>query len=263
MRTAKQFREVARNALTGRYWWAVLAALITSALGGATGPWTILHKFDADDLRRLPEQISDAVEQTPMLPALLSIIGVTALTLTILYSLAKLCVGSCMELGHDRYNVQLYTYSTVPKIGTLFSRFSIFWRALGLRLLMMLKILLWSLLLFIPGIVAAYRYAMAPYILAENPDVTAAEAIARSKQLMNGRKGRLFCLQLSFIGWYLLAGLTAGVGVIFLAPYVKAAETAFYMEITGRLPLPGQPQYTSQGNPQTNAQPDAAHAEMI
>ena len=68
--------------------------------------------------------------------------------------------------------------------------------------------------------------------------MTASEAIEQSKVMMAGNKGRLFCLQFSFIGWYLLAALTAGVGSIFLAPYTKAAETAFYLDLTGRLPQP-------------------------
>ena len=103
---------------------------------------------------------------------------------------------------------------------------------------MALKIFLWTLLFIVPGIVAAFRYAMAPYVLAEHPELTASEAIEKSKQMMAGNKGRLFCLQLSFIGWFLLACLTWGVGFFFLAPYTKAAETGFYLDLTGRSPLP-------------------------
>ena len=82
---------------------------------------------------------------------------------------------------------------------------------------------------------------MAPYLLAEHPELTASEAIEQSKRMMAGNKGRLFCLQLSFIGWFLLAALTWGVGFFFLAPYTKAAETAFYLDLTGRSPLPATP----------------------
>ena len=70
-----------------------------------------------------------------------------------------------------------------------------------LNLLITLKVIAWSLLFVIPGIVAAYRYSMATYIMAENPGMQATEAIERSKALMDGRKGDLFCLDLSFIGW--------------------------------------------------------------
>ena len=93
---------------------------------------------------------------------------------------------------------------------------------------------LWALLFIIPGIVASYRYALAPYLMAENPDIGVMEAIARSKELMRGNKGRLFCLQFSFIGWYLLSTLTLGIGTLWVAPYRKIAETAFYLDVTGR-----------------------------
>lgn len=91
--------------------------------------------------------------------------------------------------------------------------------------------LAWSLLFVIPGIVAAYRYSMATYIMAENPGMQATEAIERSKALMDGRKGDLFCLDLSFIGWALLATLTAGIGYLWLTPYMTVSRAAFYRSL--------------------------------
>lgn len=90
---------------------------------------------------------------------------------------------------------------------------------------------LWSLLFVIPGIIAAYRYSMATYILAENQNMQATEAIERSKALMDGRKGDLFCLDLSFIGWALLAVLTAGIGNLWLMPYMTVSRAAFYRSL--------------------------------
>ena len=77
--------------------------------------------------------------------------------------------------------------------------------------------------------------------MAENPDMGVMEAIGRSKELMMGNKWRLFCLQLSFIGWNLLCVLTLGIGYLWLAPYQNAAETAFYLEVTGRADAMPQP----------------------
>ena len=91
---------------------------------------------------------------------------------------------------------------------------------------------LWSLLLVIPGIYASYGYAMTSYILAENPDLTAREAISRSKQLMDGHRLDLFILQLSFIGWAILSALTLGIGSLWLNPYTEAATAAFYRNLT-------------------------------
>ena len=71
------------------------------------------------------------------------------------------------------------------------------------------------------------------------------EAIARSKELMDGNKGRLFCLQLSFIGWRLLCVLTLGIGYLWLAPYQNAAEAAFYREVTGRTDAMPRPDLTA------------------
>ena len=113
----------------------------------------------------------------------------------------------------------------------LFSGFDIFGNAFVLNLLITLKVIAWSLLFVIPGIVAAYRYSMATYIMAENPGMQATEAIERSKALMDGRKGDLFCLDLSFIGWALLATLTAGIGYLWLTPYMTVSRAAFYRSL--------------------------------
>lgn len=101
------------------------------------------------------------------------------------------------------------------------------------NLLQWVLILLWTLLFIIPGIVASYSYAMTGYILAEDPDLTASQAIQRSKELMRGNRWRLFCLQLSFIGWIILCLFTFGIGNLFLNPYQTAADAAFYREISG------------------------------
>ena len=93
---------------------------------------------------------------------------------------------------------------------------------------------LWSCLFVIPGIVAAISYSMAPYILAEHPEMSAMNAIKLSKDMMLGNKGRYFCLQLSFIGWILLSLLTFGIGMLFLIPYMQAANAEFFNEVSGK-----------------------------
>lgn len=105
---------------------------------------------------------------------------------------------------------------------------------------------LWSLLFVIPGIIAAYRYSMATYIMAENPTIAPSDAIERSKALMDGRKGDLFCLDLSFFGWALLTVLTAGIGALWLTPYMAVSRAAFYRSLPrsmgDRAPNGWQPQ---------------------
>ena len=74
---------------------------------------------------------------------------------------------------------------------------------------------------------------MTGYILADHPELTASEAIECSKEMMDGNRFRLFCLQLSFIGWSILCAFTFGIGNLWLTPYRQAATAAFYREISG------------------------------
>lgn len=87
---------------------------------------------------------------------------------------------------------------------------------------------LWTLLLIIPGIMKAFSYALTPYILLDEPELTARQAISRSCEIMQGRRWKLFCLSLSFIGWGILSILTFGIGFLWLAPYMNASIAAFY-----------------------------------
>ena len=94
-----------------------------------------------------------------------------------------------------------------------------------------IKTLLWSFLFVIPGIIKIFEYAMIPYILAENPGISTKDAFALTKKMMRGNKFRLFKLNLSFIGWYILSFFTFGIGTLFLLPYVDAAKAEFYQEV--------------------------------
>lgn len=90
---------------------------------------------------------------------------------------------------------------------------------------------LWTLLFIIPGIIKSYAYRMVPYILADNPNMDANEAITLSRRMMDGEKWNTFVLDLSFIGWYLLGGLACGIGVIFVAPYHYSTNAQLYLVI--------------------------------
>ena len=87
---------------------------------------------------------------------------------------------------------------------------------------------LWALLLIIPGIMKAFSYALTPYIIMDEPELTARQAITRSCEIMQGRRWKLFCLSLSFIGWGILSLLTFGIGFLWLVPYMNASIAAFY-----------------------------------
>jgi len=83
-------------------------------------------------------------------------------------------------------------------------------------------------------IIVAYRFSMSFYILADNPDMDIMGTLHESARMMKGNKWRLFCLQISFIGWSLLCVLTGGLGAIVLAPYTGQAEAVFYHHVSGR-----------------------------
>ena len=72
---------------------------------------------------------------------------------------------------------------------------------------------------------------MATYIANDHPELTARQAIAASKKMMQGHKWRLFCLDLSFLGWTLVAALTLGIGSFALAPYYETAKACFYQDL--------------------------------
>ena len=118
-----------------------------------------------------------------------------------------------------------------PSIKALFGEFNHFWAAFKVTFLVGLFTYLWSLLLVIPGIIKAISYSQAMYVLAENPEIGAREAINRSKAMMNGHKMEYFLLMLSFIGWFLLCAITFGIACIWVIPYITAAETNFYNSV--------------------------------
>lgn len=106
-----------------------------------------------------------------------------------------------------------------------------FQRIFTTGLLQFIYTLLWSLLLIIPGIIKSYSYSMTYYILKDNPELKNNAAIEKSMQMMDGRKLDLFLLHLSFIGWAILCLLTAGIGFIFLIPYMYTAQAHFYEDL--------------------------------
>ncbi|MDO6353906.1 DUF975 family protein [Caloramator sp. CAR-1] len=117
------------------------------------------------------------------------------------------------------------------KFENLFDGFKNFKTAFLTQLLIAIFIFLWTLLFIIPGIIAGFNYAMAFYIISDNPEIGAMEAIRKSKEMMRGFRWKLFCLNLSFIGWVLLCVLTLGIGFLWLQPYMNASFANFYQNL--------------------------------
>lgn len=83
------------------------------------------------------------------------------------------------------------------------------------------------------AITKSFYYQLAMLIAIDNPDMTSKDAVLKSQELMTGNRGKLFCLQLSFIGWSILASFTLGIGLLWLLPYMQFAIIAFYKHLNG------------------------------
>lgn len=142
-------------------------------------------------------------------------------------SIISLIICGPLELGLISCFLKLIREEEF-RFENLFDGFKNFTSAFLLELIMSIFILLWSLLLIIPGIIAAYRYSMAFYILDDNPELGAMDALKESKKMMIGYKGKLFLLHLSFIGWTILSVLTLGIGFLWLIPYINTSTANFY-----------------------------------
>ncbi len=145
-------------------------------------------------------------------------------------------IGAIVLAGPLWYGYNTYWLERVrgwrPTIGTLFEGFThCFGTSIATYLLQGLFIILWSLLLFVPGIIKSYSYAMCPYILRDCPNMDALEVIDTSRAMMDGSKWRLFCLDMSFIGWLLLCAVTFGIAGLYVIPYMQTSRAAFYEEV--------------------------------
>lgn len=247
MKVAADFRKEAREALQGKWKIAVLVGLAASLLGaiGNNGFDINYEKtatsadvgLDFAGVRLYSAGIgaTDSAGIENFFAGTVTYLLIIAVVLMVVHFI----LGSIVTVGYAKFNLDLVD-GEEPKAGTLFDYLPQWKTMVVAGLLQTLYILLWMLLFIIPGIVAAYRYAMTSCILAENPELTASEAINRSKELMDGNKWRLFCLNFSFIGWSILAACVPVIGNLFLIPYEQAANAAFYRDITR--PLAGEEQ---------------------
>lgn len=141
-----------------------------------------------------------------------------------------LLIGGPMAIGLATFSLAL-ARDKEANINQLFEGFNKFGLALAAYFLMVLFIILWMLLLIIPGIIAAISYSMTFYIIADEDSIDAMEAIDKSKAMMDGYKWKYFCLGLRFIGWALLCILTFGIGFLWLMPYMHVTNAKFYDDV--------------------------------
>lgn len=239
MKLAQDFRKQAKEALRGKWFIALIAGVIASLLGGINDTGSVSFSFGGSSSEGgsgavVPPvgggDVSVSEEFLEILGIFLIIFGV-AMVVAAIMSFIYLIIGGAVGIGYSNFNLDIIE-GREAKIGTIFNSFNQWKTGFVARLLSSIYVALWTMLFVIPGIIASYSYSMMHFVMAENPDMGANEAIRESKRLMKGNKWRFFCLQLSFIGWELLAiFFTAGIGLLWVVPYQQAAYAAFYRDI--------------------------------
>jgi uncharacterized membrane protein len=218
MWSRKVLKQKAKDILKLNYWSAFLVSLILAIIGGSRN-----YSFNTgwnSPSGKPPGGIPDWLMAT--------IIG--AIVVGVLTALAfRIFVGYALEVGGRRYFVQAAQRDfNMNYLGHIFNKT----RYMDVVKAMLWRVLfnsLWFLLLFIPGIIKLYSYRMVPYILADNPNIGYRRALNLSMQMTSGYKFKILLLDLSFIGWLLLGTLALFVGVLFVLPYINAANAELYL----------------------------------
>lgn len=210
MKTNQDYKNAALAALKGKWTPSVIATLVLVAIMSVVMILAIIADVSANP---------DSDLMSP--GAFLVMYGFLFL---IYYPLSMVgyynAYKSLFRNGDDKVtsNMFSYTFKGYPK-------------ALGLSILYMLFVFLWALLLYIPGIIKGLAYSMSPFILKDNPELSANQAINLSMKMMKGHKFDLFWLNLSFVGWFFLCIFTLGIGFVWFLPYVQTANAAFYQDV--------------------------------
>ena len=244
MKRASDFREIARNGLVGRWLPAVGTTLVAVFLGAGITMYGSRDIFVMMGHRDNPVVDTGIGSVDSTINNLMAVSSgfwmvavswfVTSLFLLMLISLARYFIGGFISLGLAKYNLNLID-GKEASFSQIFSYAFIAGKAIWLRIRIELFTFLWSLLLVIPGIIKSYSYSMSGFIMDENPEISAREAMEVSMEMMRGNKWRLFCLDLSFLGWGILCLFTLGIGLLWLEPYMNATMAAFYDEVSRKI----------------------------
>ena len=154
---------------------------------------------------------------------------ITAVFLVMLFSFIwNTFIGYPVMVGMNRFFME--NRISGAKIQSLFWVFKSgnYFNVVKTMFILNIKVLLWSLLLIIPGIIKSYEYYMVPYILSENPGISTKRAFEISKKMTEGEKFDIFWLGLSFFGWIILGTFACGIGVLFVEPYIQTTYAELY-----------------------------------
>ena len=165
------------------------------------------------------------------------IVGVILIIVIIIASLLSIFLMNPLTVGLRKFFTENATDTKASlnknNIGLAFS--DKYMKVVGSMFTTKLFTFLWGLLLIVPGIYKAFQWRMVPFIISENPDITGKEARDQSRAMMDGSKWKAFVMDLSFLGWKLLGGLTLGIlNLLFTNPYQDATESELWLHLSGR-----------------------------
>ena len=224
---AYEHRARARAALRGNWVTAVLVYLVAGLLIGSSDSPSFNFNLNIE-AGHVDFSASQELEQ--FLEGTLGLAMPLVLTVSLILLVVRLALSGAMSMGRATYSLNLID-GVEAEFADLFVGFRRFYDALIMNVVSILMVFLGMLLFVVPGIILGYAYAMAPYILAETPDISGTEALRLSRQMMKGHKWELFWLELTFIGWSILAAFTLGLGNLVLAPYQGVSKASFYRDV--------------------------------
>ena len=224
MWTRQQVKEQAKQIMKRNYWKMFVVTLIASILTGEKT--TIIERVQDFTSNNLSYDSQPIFYSSNFELIFYSFISVASI-LGILYTVF---IGNVIVVGKNGYFIK--NHDENPELSEIFSSFKgNYLNVVKIMFLMDLKTLLWLLLLIVPGLIKAYEYSMIPYLLAENPNLSASEAFSLSKQMTTGQKMNLFVLDLSFLGWIILGLICCGIGILFVLPYPEATKAEVYLNL--------------------------------
>ena len=225
-----------RTAFKANYWRCVVAAILLVLLvGGTAASGTGNAQNTVNELTPEQQSLVDTINNMPedmtrtMAAALVSAVA----AVTVIGIVLRIFVFNPLKVGCYRFFLKNADDASTS-LGVIKEGFGGYGHVFATLFLTDLFTFLWSLLLVIPGIIAAYSYRLVPYIIKDHPELSAMEVIRKSKELMKGNKWKAFLLDLSFIGWFLLGAITLGlVNVFWTNPYSESANAVFYNDLKG------------------------------
>ena len=144
----------------------------------------------------------------------------------------SMVIGGPLALGIAIFALKL-SNNEKAEISDIFEGFKNFVQALVTYLLMVAIVILGFILLIVPGIILAFGFSQAMFILAEEPEMRPADILRKSWEMMKGHKMDYFILSLRFFPWAILCVFTLGIGFLWLLPYMYTTFANYYKELRG------------------------------